>query len=371
MQNVVYDFPALARECASGILTLVTCRRCGHTFNRSFDPSLVAYDQNYNNNVPSKVMDRYYGEIADYLYQKYDLRHGSLVDVGCGKGLFLRKLGKQYADVSAVGIDPSYEGAPGLFPGSKLTFIPDIFKPEQLDSRPSLILCRHVLEHIFDLPQFLRDIRSALRSWLPLPFFIEVPDLNWTVNHHAFWDFCYEHCNYFTPDSIGECLRLNGFNANKTTSAFGGQYLWIEGFISSNELGESSDKTTTIASTTERLQTYVSKEQDEINRIRAFLLRKKDEKRHIVVWGMATKGVLFNYLIDPDSKWVDQCVDINQDKQGKFLPITGKLIQHPQTIAEQSSNPVIIVMNPNYKAEIMAQCRTYGLEAEFYDMDQP
>jgi SAM-dependent methyltransferase len=370
MQNVVYDLPCLAKSCASGTLILATCQQCGHTFNNSFDPSFVVYDQNYNNTVPSVVMDRYYDAIGDYLYEKYDLTNGTVVDVGCGKGIFLQQLGKNHADVCCLGIDPSYESSPGLDPAHNITFVRDIFRPNHLESRPSLIVCRHVLEHISDLPRFLGEIRSTLSSWPEVPFFVEVPDLNWIVNHRAFWDFCYEHCNYFTEDSVRECLGQNGFEVNKVTSAFGGQYLWIEGFVSQGEPAKQRGAVPTALSTTQKLQAYFAREQEEIDRARAFLVQKRRERRHVVIWGMATKGVLFNFLIDPDSVLVDQCVDINRDKQGKFLPVLGKLIQAPQTIAASSLNPIIVVMNPNYKSEITALCESFGLQAEIYDISQ-
>ena len=369
MQNVVYDSPAIAKQCPSGNMTLTTCQQCGHTFNCLFDPSLVVYDKSYNNIVPSEVMDRYYDQIADYLYQQYNLRKGSLVEVGCGKGVLLKRISAKYTDVSGLGIDPSFEGNPGPFIESKLRFIADIFRPEHLDSDPSLIVCRHVLEHIFNLPQFLRDIRSTLHSWLPVPFFFEVRDLNWIVNNRAFMDFCFEQPNYFTPDSVRECFRLNGFIVDRIRPAFGDQYLWVEGYISPDEPAANNKRNPAIGLMTRHLLDYFPKEQDNLNHIRSFLRQKKQEKRHTVVWGMSTKGILFNYLIDPGSTLVDQCVDINEDKQGKFLPITGKLIQAPRDISIMSPNPVIIVMNPAYKAEIIALCKAYKLEADFYDMD--
>jgi len=315
-------------------------------------------------------MDSYNSEIADYLYEKYNLSNGTLIDIGCGKGHLLQKLSAKYPDVYGLGIDPSYEGSPKPFPESKLRFIADIFRPEQLDACPSLFCCRHVLEHILDLPKFLHDIRLALHSWLPVPFFIELRDLDWIITNKAFADFCFEQCNYFTSESIRECLRRSGFNVDKITSTFGDQYIWVEGTISPEEHAVSAIKSEAIASTALRMRDYFSREQGDLERIRSFLVQKKRENRHVVVWGLSTKGILFNFLIDPAGVLVDQCVDINQYKQGKFLPITGRKIQSPGEIAAASQAPVIIVMNPNYKAEIMALCGRYNLNADVYDMDQ-
>jgi hypothetical protein len=190
------------------------------------------------------------------------------------------------------------------------------------------------------------------------------------LDNRAFADFCYEQPNYFTADSIREGFRLNGFVVDKITAEFGNQYLWVEGLISPENPDLSGHKNHAITLTTNYLQDYFLQEQDNLANIRSFLQQKKREQRHVVVWGASTKGILFNFLIDPECNLVDQCVDINIDKQGKFLPVTGKLIQSPEKILEKTANPVIIIMNPNYKSEIIALCQSYNLQAEFYEMDQ-
>ena len=41
------------------------------------------------------------------------------------------------------------------------------------------------------------------------------------VENEAFWDFCYEHCNYFNSESLGNALQLAGFEPEKIQKAFG------------------------------------------------------------------------------------------------------------------------------------------------------
>jgi SAM-dependent methyltransferase len=368
MQNIVYDNAELARESACGRFTLATCQGCGHTYNSSFEPQLVAYDRQYNNRVPSAVMNRYYEEISDYLFHKYNLLSGSIVDVGCGKGTFLKILFHKYEQLNGIGIDPSYEDVFEDALDGRLTFIRSFFKSDHLHSRPALLVCRHVLEHIFDLKAFLESIHTALDAWLPVPFFIEVPDLNWIIKNNAFWDFCFEHCNYFTENTIADCLRLNGFEINKISPAFGGQYLWVEGFIEPSTPLKQTPSKSPGQMLTRRLQDYYLKEQQTVSRVHGYLKRKKLDNYKIVIWGMATKGVLFNYLIDRDSQLVDYCIDINQDKQGKYLPCTAKLISDPSCIAKMPGRLMIVIMNPNYRNEIIAQCKEYKIKAEFIDL---
>ena len=48
------------------------------------------------------------------------------------------------------------------------------------------------------------------------------------LQEQAFWDFCYEHCNYFTDTTLATVLGSAGFTATATGVVFGRQYRWTE-----------------------------------------------------------------------------------------------------------------------------------------------
>src|SRR5262245_32286990 len=64
LQNRAYSSADDARAAKHGRLEVQVCRRCGHAFNAAFDSTLVAYDEYYNNDVPSRTFDQYYRQIA-------------------------------------------------------------------------------------------------------------------------------------------------------------------------------------------------------------------------------------------------------------------------------------------------------------------
>ena len=88
MQNYVYRnmIPRLTPK--PGGLNLRSCRNCGFSYNSDFDSGLLSYDENYDNNVPSLIFENYYKEIASFLYGKFSLSGGFVIDVGCGKARF-------------------------------------------------------------------------------------------------------------------------------------------------------------------------------------------------------------------------------------------------------------------------------------------
>lgn len=226
-------------------------------------------------------------------------------------------------------------------------------------------MCRHVFEHIPQPEVFLSQITEALREHEDVPFFLEVPDLGWIVQEHAFWDFCYEHVNYFTPATLRACVAAAGAAVRQVRRAFGDQDLWGElvlnpspatrALLSSSQ--ENSNQFEPGAVTTDlRLEETASR------------LAKLRRDRQLAIWGMATKGIMLSLQLIQRGVPVDCAVDINPTKQGRFTPLTGLRIVAPAELA--TAQPLtVVVMNPNYAAEIAAQCRHLGLHAGLYAAD--
>lgn len=366
MQNYVYRRINDAVNAKNGRFDLRLCPDCGFAHNGCFDSALLDYDGGYDNDVPSAVMLSYYKELAAYLYKKNALDDGLVVDVGCGNGTFVKILCQLFPTVRALGIDPSYDGVPEAADG-RITFVADVFSQKHVRERPSLVICRHVLEHIPDPVAFLRSIHASLRCFKDVPLFFEVPDANWIIENNAFWDFCYEHCNYFTSDSLARALELAQFTPGIAQSAYGDQYLWIEAGMSKQTppFSNSSQRTLPVV---EKFHRYVETELSLISGIRQQLQQLKNDGRSIAIWGMATKGVVFSFLVDRDKTLIDFCIDVNENKQRCFVPLTGHAIQAPDALAATARRSlVVVVMNLNYLSEIKQTCNQLALAPMFVD----
>lgn len=360
MQNYVYRSQELAHAVKPGQFALTICESCGFAYNGQFAPELLTYDEGYDNSVPSSAMASYYANLADYFNTTYLHGQGLIVDVGCGKGTFLKALCERYPNVRGLGIDPSYEGELEDHQG-RLRFIRDFFAEGQLKEKPSLVICRHVLEHIPRPVEFLSSIHEALSEFSDVPVFVEVPDLGWILKERAFWDFCYEHCNYFTPTSLTTAATLAGFRVQQVRPAFGDQYMWLEARTSS--LRASIDTGTIGEPLISLAQQYVRQEDSLIENARRHISELKRQNYRIVLWGMATKGTLFSFLVDPEATLIDYRIDINSNKHGCYTPIVGHRIDAPSVLAALPKIPtVVIVMNENYWREILSACVSQGVD---------
>jgi hypothetical protein len=73
-------------------------------------------------------------------------------------------------------------------------------------------------------------------------------------------------------------------------------------------------------------------------------------------------------MVDPDSRSIDYTVDMNVNKQGCHLQISGRDIDPPSVLRERAGKPAhVVVMTPNDVAEIAGTCRDIGVAAPFMD----
>jgi hypothetical protein len=285
------------------------------------------------------------------------------VDIGCGAGTFLKALCRVWPECRALGVDPALPHDEVQADG-RLTLIKGVFEPQQLQGPPSLIVARHVLEHMPDPVDFVGELRTASEAGRGAPVFVEVPDLDWILAHQAFWDFCYEHCNYFTPVTLREVMTRAGVRVTAADLTFGRQYQWIEGVPAAG----AAPPPAAGASLAGRLREYAEGEQSRVHAIRGRLDDLRRRGRTVTVWGMATKGIMFSLMVDPDSRLIDYTVDVNVNKQGCYVPISGRRIDAPAVLRQTAGQPaVVVVMNPNYVDEIASICRGLGVTASLLD----
>jgi hypothetical protein len=75
--------------------------------------------------------------------------------------------------------------------------------------------------------------------------------------------------------------------------------------------------------------------------------------------------VTFCHLADPDARRVAAVIDVNPAKQGRFLPGTGHPIVAPDRAAAMAA---VLVLNPNYTAEVAAALAGLGSSADLFDL---
>ena len=357
-QNLIVHDAEAARALTRGRLALHACAACGFVFNAAFDPALLSYGAAYDNTQScSPVFDAYVDQLAVEVASRSGTR---VVEIGCGKGGFLRALARHNPAIAAVGFDPSYLGPPTEADG-RVRFERRFYDRTCRDVKADTVVSRHVIEHIPDPVALLRDVRDAVGD-TPATIFFETPCVDWILSNAVIWDVFYEHCSYFTAGSLTTAFERAGFVVRSVRHTFGGQYLWLEAQAADEPLHSQLDAG--------RIP-ILAREFAAFEAAHVDLLRRRLEwlaqDGPLALWGAAAKGVTLANLVDADRKTITCIVDVNPNKQGGCLPGTGHPIIAPAQLASWNVRTAVVT-NPNYLEENARLLEQASLDVRLVDL---
>lgn len=360
--NLLWPTPEGAVSVPRGDIRLSFCSDCHHVFNRSFDPALMAYTQDYENSLHfSAHFQQFATALAQGLIERYDLHDKDIVEIGAGKGDFLIMLCEMGSN-RGVGFDPSYVPGAARETTAAVDFILDFYSEKYTDYKADFIACRHVLEHIQDPDAFIANVRRAVNNRSETIVYFEVPNVLFTLRDLGIWDIIYEHCAYFSPYSLAQVFQQNGFRTLAVTPVFGSQFLTIEAALK----GRRPDLWQPDQQDRRRMVQDVAAFADSFNqKVSLWQSRLADMAaagQKAVVWGAGSKGVTFMNTLKA-GKVIEYVVDINPRKQGMHVAGAGQKIVPPEFLRTYQPD-VVIIMNANYKDEIGRAVTDLGVTAE-------
>jgi len=330
--NKHYPNREAARSSPAAAINLRGCCRCGLVFNAQFESAKMDYNEDYvQSQGHAASFQRYTLDVLDLLLQDIDTRRDKIVEIGCGKeAYFLNMLLDRGVDI--VGFDPVYRGG-----NARIT--PTFFDRAAADKiQARAVVIRHTLDHIAKPLDFLQDLKTNLPA--DTLVFIESPRWEWILEKKAFWGISYEICSYFSQNFF---LRVFSGKAVMHRT-FSNQYMIVKA-----RLGD-------------LISTFLEKDDAERypkaldTDIASYRQKIKSHARNYV-WGAGAKGNIFANILDPQAKYIQAVIDINSEKQGRFLPLTAHPCLAPEQIPWETlgEETCLWIMNENYKKEILAR----------------
>ncbi|MEA3412668.1 MAG: class I SAM-dependent methyltransferase [Pseudomonadota bacterium] len=363
MCNVQWPTQDEARSALAGDIELRLCADCGHLYNGAFDPAKVEYIGDYDNALHHSPRFREYAEdLARSLISRYDLDEKKVVEIGCGNGYFLNLLW-ELGQIRGYGFDPGYKSSNDETRSEGITMIADEYSARYAEIAPDFVVCRHVLEHVREPLAFLERLGSMLTATGDVPVYFEVPSVLYSLKDDGIWDLIYEHCSYYSPQSLRAVFERAGFEVLETRLGYGDQFLGIEAVARKNgaragPAGDSAELAELLALGERFSRSY----RDKVEQWTGWMLGEGRRPGEPVIWGAGSKGVTFLNVVDREGV-VRYAVDLNPKKQGTFIAGTGQEIVGPGALREL--NPAhVILTNPLYLEEVRRMLDEISVAAE-------
>jgi SAM-dependent methyltransferase len=354
---LLLDDADAARDFPRGDLVLGMCRACGFIFNTAFDRSKSEYSSRYEETQGFSPRFREFSQdLAKTWVERHGLHDRTVLEIGCGKGEFL-------VDVMAagagrgIGIDPSFRVDRMDAPESeRINWIADFYDERYASLEADAIICRHTLEHIAPVREFMTVVRASTGE-RPTTVLFELPDVAIVLEQLRFWDLYYEHCSYFSLGSMARLFRSVGFDVTRLDTAYDDQYLLLDSVPGDDRPGLPGEDDMV------RLELAVDHfEREHPKQIAALRDGLAGGDRKTVIWGAGSKGVSYLTTLG-NNRGIEFAVDINPHKHGMYMAGTGQQIVAPEFLAEYRPE-LVVAMNDIYLDEIRAELDRIGVDAD-------
>lgn len=351
-RDAAVDFP-------KGELALALCPVCGLIWNCRFDPARTTYSQDYEETQGfSPTFQAFIRELAAAWTERYALSGGTVIEIGCGKGEFLVEMARAGIG-TGIGVDPGVQPS-RIVDDVPVTWIQGLFPQDLPELRADAIICRHTLEHLAPVREFLMSIRAAITDPERTVLLFEVPDVQRVLDEVAFWDVYYEHSSYFSAGSVGRLFRAAGFEVLRIERAYSDQTLLVEARAAIGGLAGVLPIEESPAELADAAARFARSHQAMVEYWREQLQMVAAEGGRTVIWGGGSKGVAFLAALGADAALVDGVVDINPFKQNQYMAGTGHRVLAPKELTTVQP-ALVIVMNGAYRAEIGNELADLGL----------
>jgi len=258
------------------------------------------------------------------LLSSFDFEH--IIEVGAGDCSFLRNF--KTCSATLLAIDPCEAVVQPDVPYHRELFSPS--KHLASDTGCTLIIMRHLLEHLANPSQLIRDLSEhAWERNEPTWCYIEVPCCENALELSRIEDWTYEHPQHFTEYSLSALLKANDVTNYVIQRRYNDEVICCLIRFDS-ELITGGINVNTITEKFKKVRNQIEREG----------LAMRSRLGELAFWGGAGKSAMFiRQLGLPDDTIV---VDSDQTKWGMCVPGTGIKILSPGVLDLFDPPPKII-----------------------------
>ena len=301
---------------------------------------------------------------ADMMIKRFNLKKSSfIVEIASNDGYLLEFFSKH--KIPVLGIEPAKNVAE-ISLKKDIPTITEFFSIKLANElknqkKADVLIGNNVLAHVPNLDDFIQGMKILLGPNGVIS--IEFPHLLQLIRQNQFDTIYHEHFSYFSFFVIEQIFCSHGLTIFdvEEISTHGGS-LRIFAKHAENYIHKKTSNVEKILRRErefglDKISTYMNfskKVEDIKSKLNGFLKQAHDEKKIVVCYGAPAKGnTLLNYC-KINTNHIGYTVDLNQFKQGFFLPGTHLEIKDP-SIINNTKPDYVLILPWNIKDEIMEQ----------------
>lgn len=346
-------WPASAREAQEMErlpLRFVRCLSCGHVYNEAFEADRVPYVDKPNLMFNRGVRwQEHLQHVREVILEALPPRP-VVAEIGCGDGHLLRSLAQLRPEGRYLGFDLNGQitHAGGAVEAHPIRFEPHIHVAE---TRPDLIVARHLLEHLVNPLGFLQQLEfAASQAGLQPHLFIEVPCIDRVFESGRTEDFYYEHNSHFTRASFTSLLSRATASVERVEVGYGGEVIY--GLA---RLGGAGER----LALANRARAFHARAEADAASLRQAFDALGGGPLPVVIWGGTGKAAAFIHRYHLDAARFPWVVDSDPEKHGTYVPGSGQRIESPDGLRGQA---VVVVIATQWRAgDIALEIAARGL----------
>ena len=310
-------------------LIIYQCSKCG-LIQHNLEP-VVYYKEVIRAVAFSPEMGKFRKKQLKKWISKNNLQKKSIVEVGCGKGEYL-KLIQQAGGEQVFGIEFS-ENNINIARGLGLNVEKGYFDSNYVNNNNNKFNAFTIfsfLEHWPDPNEGLKILHSNLKD--DAVGIVEVPNFELILSKGLYSEFTTDHIFYFDKKTLSFVLEKNGFEIISIKP------IWYKYILSA----EVRKKTPLDVGTFLKVQNTIKKQLN--------MHIKKFENKKVAIWG-AGHQALAVIAMSGIAPYIKYIIDSAQFKQGKFTPATHLPIVSPDNIIVDPPDSILI-MAAGYSNEV-------------------
>lgn len=336
------------------------CSRCAHAWQPAFDSALLEriYREHYYTPAPDGIAVTFRQAFVRALddFGVVTPRE-TVVEIGASSGDLLAELRGRTGARQAIAFEPDERNA-ALAGERGLDVRRQFFSRAAVRARPDradLLVARHVIEHVFDLGDFLGALGDIARPGSDLV--LETPSLDHHVRTAALNPFHIEHLHVFSLTSLATLAGRHGWELARSAVTEDGNLIASFRRV---DAGLKPGSVIPAPPVLGSLQGRVDAHHDR--------LRRELGSKWLLFWGAGSAAVrLAGFIGRAPDAWTDG----NAAKIGmKFVGHDRRIIAPAEALSLAAAQPdPVLVIASSFVREILPRVRQLGWRARILDLN--